>query len=246
MTDDDVRRAHRKHTIEAGVRLPKPSPSIPILDHGGPGHPLTYVWRRVDIENDVSNVLGRAAVFLGQWAWRREAGAVSSVVPVDYRGLRTEATSVGNLVGYLRLPVEPADSPRAVMHRLMTSVRRYVDCRSPLPFGLDRQPVLLIADAIRARHDAALYSATAAVPSGSLVLMGAAPPAMMSCPGFRARLGFPVPPCSGKLGVMFAAHAGGVTAVFTAPAAYNHRGQLDELVHAFREQVTRTQSSPWR
>jgi hypothetical protein len=240
VTDDDVRRAHRKQTIEAGVPLPKPSPSIPILDHGGPSHPLTYVWRRVDIDNDVSNVLGRAAVFLGQWAWRREAGAVSFIVPIDYRGLRTEATSVGNLVGYLRVPVEPADSPRAVMHRLMTSVRGYVDCRSPLPFGLDRQPLPLIADAIRARRDAALYSATAAAPSGSLVSMGATAPALMSCPGFRARLGFPIPPCSGKLGVMFAERPEGVTAVFSAPAAYNHRGQLDELVHAFREQVTRT------
>ncbi|AKU95092.1 putative peptide synthetase [Labilithrix luteola] len=242
VTDDDIRRAHRKQTIESGIRLPKPAVAIPVLDHGGPIHPLAYVYRRVDIDHDVANLLGRAAVFLGQWAWRREAGAVSFVVPIDYRGLRTESTSIGNLVGYLRLPVEPADSPRAVIHRLMVSVRGYMDCRLLLPFGFDRQPLALLADGIRARQDTALYSATEASPSGSLVSMGAVAPAVISCPGFRGRLAFPIPPSSGKLGVMLVERPGGVTAVFSAPAAYNHRGQLDELVHAFREQLTRARS----
>lgn len=237
VTDDDVRRLHRDR-IHPRAPGADEIACIPILGHNRAvvgDTSAAYVWRRIDAASRGSNSLGKTAVFLAQWARKREAGEVGFTVPVDYRHLRTESNGIGNLTGYLRLPVAPADTPGLVLRRLLTAIRDYADCREIPLRRIARQSVPEIAASIRRRRTAALFTVNSATPSGGLVSMGFESLAAGSCPGFRALSYFCIPPFAGKLNVVIAEQDARLVAVFAAPAPYNHRGQLDELTRAYQE-----------
>lgn len=91
---------------------PAPAPAAPeppkrcilVLSPAAEGRmPVDFVWRRAILVNPSSQLLTKAAVFLAQWARKREAGDVGFTIPIDFRGLRTQEMGIGNMIGYLRL-----------------------------------------------------------------------------------------------------------------------------------------------
>ncbi|MBV8062980.1 MAG: hypothetical protein JOY51_05250, partial [Nevskia sp.] len=197
---------------------------------------LQYIWRRVIIGNSVSQLLPKTAVFLANWARRQGPGEVGFTIPIDYRGLRTEEMGIGNLTGYLRLTVPEDATPRSVMQQLMQRIRAYADCRQfPGVKMLLWLPVWWMTRQLRPKVDQVLYTPTPALPTGGIVSMGNMSPETYSFPGFRGHMIYGIPGAVGKINVVFLNYPGFVTITFSTPAAYNHRGQLDELISAYRQ-----------
>jgi hypothetical protein len=238
LNDLDVQRQYRDRLPPPP---PAPPPSIPIVAPSADGrHPLRYVWRRVIIANDVSQLLPKTAVFLAEWARRREAGNVRFTIPVDYRGLRTQAMSIGNLLGYLRLAVPEGATPRQLMQQLNQGVRDCADCR-PLPAARLQLwiPIASMLRKLRPAVDTLLYTATPGLPSGGIVSMGAIRPADVAFPGFEPLRMNGLPGAVGKLNIVCVTYPGTVSVTFAAPAAYNREGQLDALVQAYRQHFSK-------
>lgn len=197
---------------------------------------LSYVWRRVLIDRDVPQLLTKAAVFLAEWARRREAGEVGFTIPVDYRGFRIQEMGIGNLTGYLRLKVPEGASSRSLVAQLGQRIKAYADCRQfPGLNTLRWLPVWLMLRQLRPQIDKVLYTVTPALPTGGVVSMGSLKVELFHFPGFVAERAYGVPGSVGKLNFIFVNYPDHVCAIFAAPAAYNHRGQLDELVAAFQQ-----------
>ena len=175
------------------------------------------------------------AAFLGGWARRRGPGNVAFTIPVDYRGLRTQEMSIGNLIGYLRLPVAEDASPRSLMQLVNQGIREHADCRS-LPGArlLQWLPIGLLLRQLRPAVDKLLYTVNPGLPSGGIVAMGSIRPGDFACAGFRPVTMSGIPGSVGKLNVVFVGYPGGIAVTFAAPAAYNGDGQLDELVQAYQ------------
>ncbi len=223
------------------ARLGPPPPvldeaCLPVVPPSRAGrHPLRYLWRRVNLHRPVTHLLPKAAQFLAQWARRQGDGAVAFTVPVDYRGLRIDEMGVGNLTGYLRLDVTERATPRQLMRQLNERIRDYADCRAfPGAVWLPWVPLSRLRRRIRPDDETWLYEATSGAPSGGLVSMGTVRLRDFDFPGFHATGIYGLPGAVGKLNVLFGNTEQGSPVLFTAPAAYNHDGQLDELVAAFR------------
>lgn len=233
MIDMEIQDAWQEHitdTVTAG------SPCIPVIPPSDEPGELAYVWRKVEINQNVSQILARAAVFLAAWARRQGEGDVGFTVPVDYRGLRTDEMGVGNLTGYLRLTIGKDDTARNVMQQLNNRLRGFADCRRiPGMHVLLWVPLALLLKKLCDQLDAVLYTINPHLPSGGLVSMGQLRGEFFSCDGFCARQAFGIPGAVGKLNVVFVNYPGFTTVTFAAPAAYNHAGQLDELANAFRD-----------
>ena len=60
-----------------------------------------------------------------------------------------------------------------------------------------------------------------------------------SFPGFQASMIYGIPGAVGKLNTVFLNYPDFTVISFSAPAAYNHRGQLDELVAAYQQHFTK-------
>ncbi|MDB5968862.1 MAG: hypothetical protein JWQ90_1312 [Hydrocarboniphaga sp.] len=233
LIDIDIQQQHADKVAPEPPAAP--ALCIPVLAPSVGGRaPLGYVWRRLVIDNSVSQLLPKTAVFLAQWARRREPGDVGFTVPVDYRGLRTQEMGLGNLTGYVRLTVPEDATPRSLMLQFGHSLRAYADCRQiPGIRLLLKLPVWYMLRKGRPNVDKALYTVTPSVPSGGIVSMGNVSGDTYSFPGFDARMIYGIPGAVGKLNVVFLNYPDFTVISFAAPAAYNHEGQLDELIAAY-------------
>jgi hypothetical protein len=218
---------------------------LPVLPPAESGRePLQYIWRRVVINNGVSQLLPKMAVFLAAWARRQGPGEVSFTIPVDYRGLRTQEMGIGNLTGYLRLMVPEDAAPRSLTLQLMQLIRAHEDCRQfPGMWIVRWLPVWWMTQQLRPKVDKLLYSKTAMLPTGGLVSMGNLKAENYSFPGFQLDMIYGLPACVGKINVVFMNYPNSVVLIFSTPGGYNHQGQLDELINAFRQHFS-TESSP--
>ena len=245
LTDLDVQARYQ-------AQLPEEPPApkqhcIPVLAPAAAGSrertSLRYVWRRVLLDRQVSQLLVKTAVFLAEWARRRETGEVGFTIPVDYRGLRMQEMGIGNLTGYLQLTVEPEATPRSLVQQLNQRLKAYADCRS-LPRALLWIPLWLVLRKLRSKIDKLLYTVTPALPTGGIFSRGLVKQEHYDFAGFKAGRIYGIPGSVGKLNVIFVNSPDGVIASFAAPAAYNHEGQLDALVDAYRRHFSTPGSLP--
>ncbi|SEQ05590.1 hypothetical protein SAMN04488038_103210 [Solimonas aquatica] len=244
LTDLDVQEQY-KAQIPTEPETPPPA-CIPVLQPSPQEHlPLRFVWRRVIIDRNVSNLLTKAAAFLAQWARRQQTGPVGFTIPVDYRGFRVQEMGVGNLTGYVRLSVDEQATPRSLVQQLNQRLKAFADCRQfPGVRVLFWLPVWFMTRQLRPKIDAILHTVTPALPSGGVVSMGNVKAEQFHFPGFTATRLFGIPGAVGKLNLVFINYPDHIAACFAAPAAYNHDGQLDELVAAFRQHFSQSGSTP--
>lgn len=214
-----------------------PAQCIPVLMPAeGERGPLRYIWRRVLIDHDVPQLLTKAAAFLAEWARRREPGDVGFTIPVDYRGFRIQEMGIGNLTGYLRLAVPEGATSRSLMVQLGKRLKAYADCRQfPGVRMLLWLPVWYMLRQLRPQIDKVLYTVTPALPTGGVVSMGSLKAEQFHFPGFKAERCYGIPGAVGKFNLIFVNYPDHVCVSFATPAAYNHRGQFDELVTAFQQ-----------
>jgi hypothetical protein len=243
LTDLDVQFQHRDKV--ASTTPPEDEPCIPVVPPSEPPRELRYVWRRALVDNNISaQLLPKTAAFLADWARRTQKGGVRFTVPVDYRGLRTQEMSVGNLLGYLRIVVPEQASPRALMQQISQGIRDYADCRRlPGAWKLMWTPIWFMARQLRGFADYLLYATHPHLPTGGLVSMGAVDLEDYAIPGFQPTAVGGIPGAVGKLNVVFVGYPGVIAIVFSAPAAYNREGQLDELVNAYQQQFSRAEKA---
>lgn len=240
LTDLDIQEQHA-HLIPEEPATPPVSCIPVILPDPAPRGELSYVWRRVILPGNVSQLLPRAAAFLAERAREREAGEVGFTIPVDYRGLRTEEMGLGNLTGYVRLSVAPEASPRKLMVQIAGRIKAYADCRQfPGIRSLLWMPVWLMLRQLRPKVDAILHTVTPALPTGGLVSMGLVQADLYAFPGFRAERLYGIPGAVGKLNIVFVNYPDSTVVSFAAPASYNGGGQLDALIHDFVQHFSST------
>jgi hypothetical protein len=240
LTDMDVQERYRD-AVEAGrappdPAAPQPSPALclPVVEPSA-DRTLGYVWRRIVIPNAVANQLSKSAVFLAQWARRHGPGAVGFTIPVDYRGLRTDEMSVGNLTGYVRLKVAADDTPRSLLLQIKRSLEAHADCgQYPGMRVILWLPVWYMLKKLRQQLHTVLYTLNKDSPSGGIVSMGAWQNAWFSFPGFDAHMSYGIPGSVGKLNLLFTNYPDFSVATFAAPAAYNRDGQLDAMISAYQ------------
>jgi hypothetical protein len=213
-----------------------PATCIPVVPPSANGQDrIHYIWRRVVIDRNVSQLLPKTAVFLAAWARRHAAGEVGFTIPIDYRGLRTQEMGLGNLTGYVRLSVPEGATPRAVIQQLNSKVRAFADCRErPGIRKLFWKPIPVMVRALRPAVPKLLYTLNPALPTGGIVSMGNLTLEAGSYPGFAATMIFGIPGTVGKLNVVFLNFRGFASVVFSAPAPFNADGQIDELAQAYR------------
>ncbi|MGH8444717.1 MAG: hypothetical protein ACREVL_05585, partial [Solimonas sp.] len=175
LTDLDVQEQYRAQIQPEPAQAPVSC--IPVLVPAEPGMPdrdvLRYIWRRVVLDRNISQLMPKTAVFLAEWARRREQGPVGFTIPVDYRGFRVQEMGIGNLTGYLRLTVEPDATPRTLVQQLNARIKAYADCRQfPGVKMLLWLPVWYMLRQVRPKIDAFLYKIGPGLPTGGIVSMG--------------------------------------------------------------------------
>jgi hypothetical protein len=234
LLDLDVQKEHAG-LIKAGS-LPAPVKCIPVVAPSETGQDsIHYIWRRVVLSRNVSQLLPKTAVFLANWARRHAEGEVGFTIPIDYRGLRTQEMGLGNLTGYVRLSVPVDATPRAAIQQLNAKVRAYEDCRErPGIRKIYWKPIKVMVRSLQPAIAKLLYTLNAALPTGGIVSMGNLTLEAGSYPGFRAEMIFGIPGTVGKLNVVFLNFPGFASVVFSAPAPFNADGQIDELAEAYR------------
>lgn len=241
LTDLDVQELNKDKVPPPPATPEPPKHCIPVLSPAAEGRmPVDFVWRRAILVNPTSQLLTKAAVFLAQWARKREAGDVGFTVPIDFRGLRTKEMGIGNMTGYLRLDVPADATPRSLVSQLNRKMRDYADCRAtPGIRTLLWIPIWYLLRKMRQAAEAALYTVTPSVPSGGIVSMGALRLDEHSFPGFQATTICGIPGAVGKLNLVFLNLPATdtlpprIAASFLVPLAYSQNGQLDALVDAF-------------
>ncbi len=197
---------------------------------------MKYVWRRVNLNKNIGNLLPKTAVFLAYHARKHNAGDVGFTIPVDLRGLREEVISTANLTGYLRIKVEPDDTPMTVMQQINQNIRGYADCITPtIMKWVPWIPVSLLTRDLRKKTEKLLYQTTNELPSGGIVSMGMFKPEEFSCPQFLATSCIGIPGSVGKMNVVIMNHVDHTEVVFSTPEAYNQEGQLDQMICEFRQ-----------
>ncbi|MFT3930912.1 MAG: hypothetical protein QM709_11535 [Spongiibacteraceae bacterium] len=195
---------------------------------------LQYMWRTVIIPKRITTILPKAAIYLGKYARRQGDGAVGFTVPVDYRGLRVDASATGNLTGYLRINVGLDDTPKTVMQQINQQIRDHVDCRLPLlAKPLRWVPVKLIVNKLKKNSDALLYTQNAELPTGGLVSMGYANLDDYSTPHFKCERGLGIPGSVGKMNIVAVNFSDSTYVTFSVPKNYNREGQIDRMIDEF-------------
>lgn len=233
LTDLDIRLEHQdkvNYTVPEKVDIIPAMPPQPADDST-----IQYHWRRVRINQKISNALPKTAVFLAQQARKHGEGEVSFTVPVDFRGLRHDVRSTGNLTGYLRISVSPDDKPKDVMRKINQQVRDHVDCFNPgyvkiLPW----LPISFMERQLAKKAHRLLYSSNDELPTGGIVSLGHFEASDLCYPGFEAISAFGIPGSVGKLNVVLQNYSDYAEVVFTIPDGYNTRGQLDTLISEFK------------
>ncbi len=235
LRDVEVKAKHRESVVDpVGA---KPNDCIPVMTPGDTGRDeISYVWRAATINRAVPQFLPKAAIFLGEWARRFATGEVVFVIPIDYRGLRTEVDGIGNLTGSVNLPVLAEDTPRTIMQRLNQEIRQFADCRSPARIWvLSWIPVRYLSRKLKPLAPHILYGGNRRIPAGTLVSMGKRSPEILNFPGFSFDRLFPMPVPGNKFTIIFIQAQNSIEIMFSVPSAYNDSGQLDQLVQAFSQ-----------
>ncbi len=245
LTDFEVAALHRKKIIEDKEKDAEKANALgagyisivpPNRDHGTD---VGYIWRAISIPRNVSNILPRAAVYLAQYARRQGDGVTGFTVPVDYRGLRIEANSNGNLTGYVRIHVSATDTPRTVMQQLNQQIREYADCKLPLQARLLRWvPIKYMTKKLIRNRDALLYTVNRELPTGGLVSMGSWDPVLCTTADFTAEFMQGIPGSVGKLNVLVVNLPHATIVTFSAPKGYNLKGEIDKLTQDFAQAFT--------
>jgi hypothetical protein len=235
--DWDIQRKFQDKVGPEAQDPPSKEPNLPVIQCAAPRETrLRYIWRAVVFPKVIPNVLAKFAIFLAEHARLQARGRVCFTVPVDLRTLREEVLSLGNLTGYLSIPIEPGDIPRDFSRQLSLRIRNYTDCYRPdLVKKLPWIPVRTIRRSIARNMQRTLYEPVADAMSGGVVSMGSFPLANVSGPGFTATQLIPVPGFVGKLNVVTIHNGRDTVTSFAVPEHYNSDGQLDWLLQAFRE-----------
>jgi hypothetical protein len=241
----DIMRKFQDKVNRDALDAPSTEPSLPVI----PCSPLRstrlrYTWRTVVLPGNIPNVLSKFAIFLAQYARRRAQGRVCFTVPVDLRTLREEVLSLGNLTGYLSIPIGPGDGTRDFSRQLSLRVRNHIDCYQPdILKKLPWVPVRTIRREIGRSLQRSLYEPDAM--SGGVVSMGNFPLQNVSAPDFTPLEVIAIPGFAGKLNVVTIFTQRNTVTTFAAPESYNVEGQLDALLDAFQREfgVQRTPSA---
>lgn len=234
----DIMRKFQDRVNREALDAPSTEPSLPVIACGAlrPTR-LRYVWRTVMFPGNIPNVLSKFAIFLAQYARRRAQGRVCFTVPVDLRTLREEVLSLGNLTGYLSIPIGPGDGTRDFSRQLSLRVRNYIDCYRPdVLKKLPWVPVRTIRREIGRNLQRSLYEPVPDAPSGGVVSMGNFPLQNLSTPEFTPLELIPIPGFAGKLNVVTIFTQRHTVTTFAAPESYNAEGQLDALLDAFQSE----------
>ena len=238
LTDWDVQKQREDEVTDEAPALGACLPVVLPVAESNAGR-VEYVWRRIVIDRNVSQLLAKAAVFLASWARRQGEGEVGFTIPVDYRGLRTPEMGMGNLTGFVQITVDKDATARSVMQELNQRIRGLADCRRQPLALVPWLPLWLLVKLFLARLDSLLYSVGKGIPTGGIVSMGTDKAEDFSCPGFRAECSHGIPGAVGKLNVVFVNYSDSTIVSFAAPKAYNAAGQLDEMIEAFRLHFSR-------
>jgi hypothetical protein len=222
-----------KVNLQAIEPLPN-APNVPIIPCSAPlpGLPR-YVWRAVTLPSIVQNLLPKFAIFLAAYARCHSQGSVVFTVPVDLRTLREEVLSLGNLTGYLSVPVAPTDTTRDFSRRLSQRTRNYIDCYWPA--AMDRvswMPIALLSRHLR-KSQPKLYEASQGAMSGGLVSLGNYFLSSFSASNFAAEQLIPIPGFAGKINVVGINVGEATTVTFAVPESYTLDGQFDVLLANF-------------
>jgi len=217
-----------------------PVSCLPVVPPSAQGqHTIRYIWRRIELNRNVSQLLPKTAVFLAAWARRHAVGEVGFTIPIDFRGLRTQEMGLGNLTGYVRLLVPEDATPRSIIQQLNARIRAFADCRErPGIRRLYWKPIPLMIRKLRPAIGKLLYTLNPALPTGGIVSMGNLKLSDGSYPGFNATMIFGIPGTVGKLNVVFLNFPDSASVVFSAPAPFNAEGQIDAMAEAYRRQFS--------
>ncbi len=242
LTDQDIQEKFATEVALAPAGPPA-KPCIAVVPAAPEARETRFIWRRVILSGHRRLMLGKLACFLAAYARIQSEGDVAFTCPIDYRGLRTQAMSLGNLTGFIRLSIDPDDKPTDVMRQLKHRVENFADCRQ-IP-GIRRIqwiPLAYMARQLRRSLDTILFTPNVHMPTGGVVSMGVLQREDFSCEGFSAHAIYAIPGAVGKLNVVFTEHGSETIITIAAPAAYNHQGQLDVMIHAlaqhFKSQLT--------
>ncbi|MDB6043099.1 MAG: hypothetical protein JWM63_1650 [Gammaproteobacteria bacterium] len=236
--DWDIMRKFQEKVNRSALDGPSTEPNLPVIPCSSPREArLRYIWRAVVFPKIIPNVLPKFAIFLAEYARRNAQGRVCFTVPVDLRTLREEVLSLGNLTGYLSIPIEPGDTTRSFSRQLSLRVRNYAECHRPdILKKLPWVPVRTIRRAIARNMQRALYEPAADAMSGGVVSMGNFPLQNVSAPAFTALELIPIPGFAGKLNVVTIFTERHTITSFAAPESYNGDGQLDGLLDDFQRE----------
>ena len=233
LTDANVRDAHRKHIPTS---LPPMPNVIPILPSEDPDQIETdktahYIWRRSSVPKKIPKILPKSLLFLANHAQQFSRGSTAFTIPIDFRGLRTEALSTGNLTGFLNVRVAEDDTSKAVMLNIHKSIRSYHDCY----IGTNTRKILWtplnqLVEKLRQKSSHQLYTANNKVMSAGVVSLGYFDSKQWSCEQFKAITGFGIPGAVGRLNVFLLNTDTCTEILVSAPHTFNHQGQLDEML----------------
>lgn len=233
ITDLDIRLEHQDKVKVTETDKINSIPALPA--HPADDHSIRYRWRRVRINQKISNALPKTAVFLAQQARKHAEGDVSFTIPVDFRGLRHDAQSTANLTGYIRISVGPDETPKEVMRKINQQIRDYADCQNPGYLAvLPWIPIRLMESMLAKKAHRLLYSTNDELPTAGIVSLGHFDSTDYCYPGFQATGAFGIPGSVGKLNVVLQNYSDCAEVIFTIAEGYNTQGQLDTLIQEFK------------
>ncbi len=232
ITDMDVIKKH----ADKVKNKPEELSCLPALPVGPiPEGDLRYVWRRIEIGKCPTYILPKIAIFLSKQARLHGMGDTGFTVPVDFRTLRADSDSTGNLTGYLRVRVDEDDSAKSVMRRINQGIRDYADCYShPGLKIIPWVPIKILLNRLKKGVHRLLYETSTSLPTAGIVSMGLFNKEELSYSGFTATKSYGIPGSVGKLNVLIMNDVSLTQVIFTCPSAYNTEGQLDSLIEDFR------------
>ncbi len=239
ITDFEIARRYRKEyrqhrKASSGSEPPTYAAALPASPHRDAA--VHYVWRTVNIPRPINNALPRLAVLVREHASRHTDGDIGFTIPVDLRGSHDNITSTANLTGYLRILVEGEDTPRTVMKKIADQIREHREHRSLLESqALRWVSVQYLARRMKKYIAYLLYETNAFLPTAGLVSLGRVDPRNYDAPGFIAEKLTGIPGSVGKLNIVTMTLPHETVLTLSAPAPYNHEGQLDSLAKHLAE-----------
>lgn len=202
---------------------------------------LFYIWRRIIVNRNISNMLPKMAIFLAQYARKHNdtAGDVGFTIPVDLRGLRENVDTTANMTGFLRIKIGPEATAKTVMQQINQGIKNHQDCIIPPIFKwVPWIPLSLLVKDMRNNVNTLLYAKNKVLPSGGIVSMGMFKSEDFSCDQFHATSCIGIPGSVGKMNVVIMNNTDHTEIVFSTPAVYNKEGQLDQLAEDFRQTMS--------